>query len=414
MSGRSFQVGVVTLTAVLLSGCGIGYNRVLCMTKSNVGLDVDTKPPTAELTISRRELVIGPVFEGGVKPPVVASFRSKITGILGIFFNVSSTFAGGDASDTMTKLFGGADSTMPEDSTRCLSAKPSPRVFGTSIEFPGPGDVKPLIFGTDTSFGLKVAWSGTTAEFPDSVKLGYNRKEFALAPVFGAPAGGVAGRVSRVDKTEGVLVFEDGRMYHVHQKTMLVVDKQPVDLAAIQSGQEVSLYQSEPVQHRDNKYVRWSEPGADTKCAWGQYRVNVPSFLATVDHNTTAKGPGNVGTEHLQYFATGQSATNLALHRAIRETMLKRLDPEAASKLKTFRENQKQQVSSVESVQTTFKSATDEGKKRILQKAKDDKIVAADTTVDNFGGSLSEAVDGNDAAMTQKLEALETFAKGTI
>jgi len=45
--------------------------------------------------------------------------------------------------------------------------------------------VRPFFFGTDTSLGLKFAWSGTTAQFPDTVRLGFNRKEFAWAPVFG-------------------------------------------------------------------------------------------------------------------------------------------------------------------------------------------------------------------------------------
>jgi hypothetical protein len=53
----------------------------------------------------------------------------------------------------------------------------------------GSGDStkEPFYFGTDTSFGLKVAWSGMTSAIPDTVKLGYNRKEFALAPIHVRP-----------------------------------------------------------------------------------------------------------------------------------------------------------------------------------------------------------------------------------
>lgn len=66
-----------------LSGCGIDYNTTLFVAKSNVGIDVDTTPPTAEVSTAR------------------------------------------------------------------------------------------------------VAWSGAGAQFPDTVRAGFHRKEFALAPVFG-------------------------------------------------------------------------------------------------------------------------------------------------------------------------------------------------------------------------------------
>src|SRR5439155_8161865 len=50
---------------------------------------------------------------------------------------------------------------------------------------PQENEVRPLFFGTDTIFGLKVAWDGTTSEIPDTVKLGFHRKEVAIAPVNG-------------------------------------------------------------------------------------------------------------------------------------------------------------------------------------------------------------------------------------
>jgi hypothetical protein len=129
---------------------------------------------------------MAPTFEKGQTPPVMASFRVNTKGLIGIFANVSSTFAGGDAANTMSKLYGDPDATKPEDSTLCLKQKPTPRVLMQEISFPSEGEVKPFAFGTDTSLGLKIAWSGLTAQFPDTVKLGYNRKEFAFAPVFGS------------------------------------------------------------------------------------------------------------------------------------------------------------------------------------------------------------------------------------
>jgi hypothetical protein len=60
----------------------------------------------------------------------------------------------------------------------CLSQKE------LDVSIPGKGQVRPFMFGTDTTLGMKIAWSGMTAQMPDTVRLGFNRKEFALAPLF--------------------------------------------------------------------------------------------------------------------------------------------------------------------------------------------------------------------------------------
>lgn len=170
--------------SVLLGGCAIGFDHTLFATKSNIGLDVDTKPPTAEISIARRELVIAPTFEGGQTPPVLAGFRTGNRLFFG--FDVASVFAGGDAAAELSAASSGGG----QPSKLCLQQKPEgkphlgPIPLGT-YPLPEPGGIRPFVFGTDTTFGLKVAWSGMTAQFPDSFKLGFNRKELALAPVFG-------------------------------------------------------------------------------------------------------------------------------------------------------------------------------------------------------------------------------------
>lgn len=179
----AFKITVFLLPGVL-GGCAVGFDHTLFMTKSNVGLDVDTKPPTAEVSIARRELVIAPTFEGGQTPNVLAGFKTGNRLLFG--FDVSSIFAGGDAALSLTKKNG-----MQEHAAKlCLAAKPvgNPRLGPISFghySLPAKGEIHPFIFGTDSSFGLKVAWSGMTAQFPDSLKIGFNRKEMALAPVFG-------------------------------------------------------------------------------------------------------------------------------------------------------------------------------------------------------------------------------------
>lgn len=169
---------------LLLGGCAVGYNSTLFVTKSNIGLDVGTTPPTAEISIARREGVIAPGFEGGRTPPVVASFGSSVNPLGRFLFGVESTFAGGDAAEALSQGPGGEKKN--HGSMLCLSQKPEPQKFlWWDISVPEKGQVRPFFFATDTTLGLKLAWSGMTSQFPDTLQLGFNRKELAWAPVVG-------------------------------------------------------------------------------------------------------------------------------------------------------------------------------------------------------------------------------------
>jgi len=151
------------------AACAVGYDSVLFMTKSNIGIDADSKPPTAEVSIARREVVIAPRFEGGQTPPVVGSFRSHANPFSRFFFGVQSIFAGGDAAIALSE-----DTVSDQSSQLCLSKKPDPRSFsGIDVSLPEAGHVDPFFYATDTTFGLKLAWSGTTGQFPDTVRLGF-------------------------------------------------------------------------------------------------------------------------------------------------------------------------------------------------------------------------------------------------
>src|SRR6185436_9770854 len=122
------------------------------------------KPPTLEVSVARREAVIAPTFEDGT-PPVLASFVIEPGVHVPLFPRISQTFSGGDASVAMATLYGDTnvpvDASNRFDSTLWVRQEPKPKVLGL---FPkrisGPGNVQPFVFGTDTSFGLKAAWSG--------------------------------------------------------------------------------------------------------------------------------------------------------------------------------------------------------------------------------------------------------------
>src|SRR5262249_31370088 len=94
------------------------------------------------------------------------------------------TFAGGNAAVALPAT--GDPPSGGYDSVLCLGKKPDRRtILGVDVSVYEPGAVEPFFFATDTTLGLKAAWSGTTGQFPDPVRLGFSRKEVAWAPIFG-------------------------------------------------------------------------------------------------------------------------------------------------------------------------------------------------------------------------------------
>ena len=206
MKSKRFVLSLIlSLPLVLSTGC-VGYNTAVFMTKSNAGLDFDNKPPTVEINISRKEAVVEPSFEGGKTPPVMASFGSKVGsggGLSRFIFGVDQTFSGGDAAVTMAKLYDinevptKAEAKQIDFDSGLLLSKP-PNANSTSgkgflgwkkrlFALPEPGEVRPFIFGTDTQLGVKVGWNGVGGPYPDNMKIGFNRKELAIAPVTLSP-----------------------------------------------------------------------------------------------------------------------------------------------------------------------------------------------------------------------------------
>lgn len=252
------------LLPLAVAGCA-GHNHTLFMTKSNVGLDFDSKPPTLEVNVSRKEAVIAPSFEGGQTPPVMASFKPSAGaggGFGSFFLGVDQTFAGGDAALAMAKLYNKPTATDATDFDSALKLSKKPDYEDWFRNIPGPGSTRPLIFGTDTSLGLKAAWSGAGGQVPDTVKLGFNRKEFAWAPI---------------------------------------------------TATEI----------KDDSGAQQQSPKENVKKS---VRVKMPAFLATIESGQKLDTNGT-RVEALQYFATGESATQLAMKREVRAAMHARMDP---------------------------------------------------------------------------------------
>ena len=127
----------LVLLGAFISGCA--EDRVLVATKTNVGLDIDTKPPTAEVSIARRELAIQPTFPDTRKKdnsgnevketalPLLASFDLQ-----GNFFSprIIGRFAGGDSAVYLAQYtaevnHNGTDNSKSSvDSSLCLNNEP--------------------------------------------------------------------------------------------------------------------------------------------------------------------------------------------------------------------------------------------------------------------------------------------------
>ena len=292
MTVESLRTVLVAAVATsLLAGCGIGYNRMLFFTKTNVGLDVDTTPPTAEISVARREVVIAPTFEGGKTPPVMGGFRFKG----GPFSpSVSAVFSGGRAATITSKLlFTDKESEVDANATSnpatsnpassnsasmCVAGAPHSGLLDVVSGIPGvrllteeTDTARPFFFATDTTTGLKVAWSGATQAIPDTFKFGYNRKEFAFAPVYGHKSNcdpeAVAGSASN-DKGAGTT---------------------SADTAT-------------------------AKPGSN-------FLIEVPSFLATLGNSAGAGGSADVKYDYSQFFATGEAANELARRPEVRNVL---------------------------------------------------------------------------------------------
>jgi hypothetical protein len=146
-------------------------------TRTNVGISAETTPqPLAEISASRSEALIAPVYPGGDTPPALAGVSVKAN--TGLFSSsIGSVFATGRAAVILANpgvLNGG-------------QAKGEIDVVMPMSELDKVKDemqrIRPVFFATDTSTGLKASWTGAAGQYPDRVHFGYNRKEGALAPL---------------------------------------------------------------------------------------------------------------------------------------------------------------------------------------------------------------------------------------
>jgi len=173
---RIQSLHVFFIAIFFLSGCtSLGKENVLFITKTSVGVDVDSKPPTLDIGFDRKEGTISPVFEKGQVLSQMASFDSK----LGVINQaIGQSFATGQAAETLSKhMF-----SVARQSTGTI-IHPDELDITKPTEITTSNKVKRYFFGTDTSFGFRVNFGLETGGVPDSLSLGYKRKEIAFVPL---------------------------------------------------------------------------------------------------------------------------------------------------------------------------------------------------------------------------------------
>lgn len=147
--------------AVALAGC-IGQNEVVFVTNTNIGINFDSKPPVLNIGYDREEGYIGPVHENGSLPPVIAKLESNL-GVISP--KIEQTYATGKAAVNLT-----------------LDPQPA-------REYPMRGNTRRVAFAmTSAALGLHVGFSADSG-IPDSMHLGYKRKELSLIPLVDNPTG---------------------------------------------------------------------------------------------------------------------------------------------------------------------------------------------------------------------------------
>ncbi len=182
------------LITASLAACSANDEAVLFVTKTSLGLDLDSTPATVNIAYDRREGFIGPIEDEAELPPVVAAINTNAE-----FFSpkVQQVYATGDAAIAVTEQKGDQQTTAQP---AAVPAAPAPAVPAPAVPAPAApapaapaatdptqatnstdDETKIAFFGTSSAIGLKAGFNTTTG-MPDSFLFGYRRKEVSLIP----------------------------------------------------------------------------------------------------------------------------------------------------------------------------------------------------------------------------------------
>jgi hypothetical protein len=162
-----------------LLGCATGKDSIIFVTKTSVAIDVDTNPPTFDVGYGRYEGSIAPVAKDGEVLPLLSSISSDGGISSGVFgAGVTQNFGVGNAAVIMSQYLGSNLNPVEGSRTKFASLISSPASVSGTIE-----TGKRYFFGTKTTFGFTTSFAAERGYTPDSISLGYKRKEFAYVPI---------------------------------------------------------------------------------------------------------------------------------------------------------------------------------------------------------------------------------------
>jgi len=174
------SVRIVTgiLIAWLWSGCQVGRDSTLFVTKTSFGVDIDGKPPTLGIGYDRKEGTVAPKFADGNVIPQMASFQGRGGGFTTSVIGAAQSFAIGQPAVIMSKYMG-----SPDSKPSVLTSIPLTELDSV-YEVAGNTDTaRRYFFGTDTNLGVDIHLAAENGGLPTSLSVGWKRKELAYVPL---------------------------------------------------------------------------------------------------------------------------------------------------------------------------------------------------------------------------------------
>jgi hypothetical protein len=196
---------VIVCLFALSSGCGIGTHRMLFVTNTSTGIDLDSTPPTVSIAYDRQEGIIAPQYPDGYVAPVIATAVTNTSanwlGFIPTFgYAQSQNYATGEAADILADSFGTKDErkNFPDNKKMELSAGVAPMLRDDYVYGVIPGlfvglfqlligdkiddaEIVPYSFATNTTVGLKVHIANSG--MPRAINFGAKRQEIGLVYV---------------------------------------------------------------------------------------------------------------------------------------------------------------------------------------------------------------------------------------
>jgi hypothetical protein len=170
---------MIAFLCTCLLGCATGKESIIFVTKTSVAIDVDTNPPTFDVGYGRYEGSIAPVVKDGQVLPLLSSISSD-GGISSSVFGsgVTQNFTVGNAAVIMSQYLGSTSNPVEglDKDFAAIISKPA-NVKGTIATG------ERYFFGTKTTLGFTTSFAAERGYTPDSISLGYKRKEFAYVPI---------------------------------------------------------------------------------------------------------------------------------------------------------------------------------------------------------------------------------------